>query len=493
MTIQEPNPAMTLPPDERPTPDAILMQTKWSDLEHARGCADDLPRELRRFLDNNIMARTYAVAECLEVVSHQNSIYQATTPVALYVAALLADPRTGALEIISRDGKLPLLREVLIDWLGWIAADASDEVLAISRRHGFGEYPAQTILRAARPALLRAVLAFTGDPQPIVRRAAATAALHIVDVPEGYREHHDQLRQLAIKMLEAETGSYCDDETLNSLNDWCAALDELQADEPPRSSRYHFPRRWAYEDLNDLPLWLVFRTVIAERFQTVPEAPQAKPLFADPPRVGWDDRGFLRDFYNDILHQDTCDPHTADGVPLLVAIAVDDRVPPQQRFDAVELLFDIATVSGRHEAESWPNTPPHADPRSEEKASAAVQAYLPELLARWNSECPAVQMALAALAVVSPTARTAPALTARLKRYLDQHPAGTDAGDFTRFVLDLASDDEHRIVDSVETLTDAYWRGTSREAPLRSRAFHLLEQMLTKVKRQLTAEAIARG
>lgn len=57
----------------------------------------------------------------------------------------------------------------------------------------------------------------------------------------------------------------------------------------------------------------------------------------------WDDRRFLSDFYNDILHPDTCGPYTADGVPLSAAIAGDDRVPARHRFDAVDLLFDIAT------------------------------------------------------------------------------------------------------------------------------------------------------
>lgn len=457
MTTQDPDYAVTTPTAGLPTPDEVLAQTSWHDLEHARGSAGDLPAGLRRLLDDNILARTDAVATCLEVASHQSSTYTATTPVALYVAAILADPRASELEIISRDGKLPLLRVVLIDWLAAIAHDVSDEVLAIGRRNGFDEYPEQTTLRAARPVLFQAVMAFTRDTQPIVRQAAVAAALQILDTPEERHLHQQQ----------------------------------LELNESPRSDSYRFPRSWAYEDPGSLPLRLVFRTVIAERFQTIPKTPQAAMLFTEPLRPCWDDRRFLGTFHDAILHQDTCDPHTAAGVPLLVALAVDDRVPPQQRFDAVELLFDIATASDRHEAQYWPHTPPHADPRSEAEASSAVQAHLPELLARWSSECPAVQLALAALAVVFPTERTLPALTARLQQFLDRHPAGTDAGDYTRFVLDLASGDGPKILGSIETLTNAYREGTPRQAPLRSRALHLLDQMLTNVRRRLKATVAA--
>ncbi|GAA2047764.1 hypothetical protein GCM10009839_61290 [Catenulispora yoronensis] len=440
------------------------------------------------------MVRTDAVAGCLEEVSHQGSTYSATTPVALYVAALLDDPRTAMLDVISRDGELWPLRLVLIDWLGTVAADVGDKALTWCRVYGAGEQRTQSSLRAVRPSLLRAVLAFAGDSRMSVRRVAAAAALRILDPPEECHQDPDGLRQLAIAMLkagsgagagaEAESGSRCDEQALGSVDAWCRAIEESRADAVPYIGGSYYPWRPQWKNL---PMWLVFRTVIAERRPAIPRVSQAIPLFADPPEADRNDRGFLRDFYNDILHQDTCGPQTVDGVPLLAAIAVDERVPPQHRFDAVKLLFSIATVSGRHEAQNWPDTPPHADPRSEEAARAAVQQYVPELLARWSSECPAVQLALAALAVVSPTARTSPALAARLQGFVDRHPAATGIGDFTRFVLDLATDDECTIGKSVETLTNAYWRGTPRSAPLRGRAFHLLEQVLVKVRYELTA------
>jgi hypothetical protein len=233
------------------------------------------------------------------------------------------------------------------------------------------------------------------------------------------------------------------------------------------------------------PIRQLFRDVIADRMPGC-RPPQAVMLFGSEIDPCWDDRNFLADFYNEILHQDTCQPATADGLSLIAALAVDDRIPARQRFQAVDLLFNAATVAERHLAETWPATPQHADPDSEARARSAVQAHLPTLLTRWPAECPAVRLALAGLAVVFPTDRTLPALTPRLRTFTHQHPQGTDVGDYVRFVLVLAAQDEDRILATTEKLTDVYWTGTARGVPTRARALHLLGQMLTKVGIGLT-------
>ncbi|WAZ19035.1 hypothetical protein STRCI_000055 [Streptomyces cinnabarinus] len=234
------------------------------------------------------------------------------------------------------------------------------------------------------------------------------------------------------------------------------------------------------------PIRRIFRDVVSDRLKG-PHPPQAAMLFdplADP---FWKDDGrFLGDFYNAILHQDTCQQGTAGGVALLAVLAVDDRVPARRRFDAVDLLFCAATVTERKLAGCWPDTPPHADPDSEDRARRAVQSCTPDLLARWSAECPAVRLALAGLAVVFPTARTLPALTPRLQGFTEQHPPGTDIGDYVRFVLTLAAQDDNQTLACVEDFTDAYWKGTSRSAPTRARALHLLGQMLDTVGTNLT-------
>ncbi|MFI1439065.1 hypothetical protein [Streptomyces fructofermentans] len=230
------------------------------------------------------------------------------------------------------------------------------------------------------------------------------------------------------------------------------------------------------------PVRLVYRDVVADRVP-IPRPPQAALLFAPSADPYWHDDGrFLGDFYSEVLHQDTCDPYTAGAVPLLAALAVDDRVPPRQRFQVVGLLFAVATVTERHRAQCWPDTPPHADPDSEYRAGEAVRCRTADLLARWADECPAVRLALAALAVVHPTARTLPALTPRLQGFADHHPLGTDIGDYVRFVLVLAACDNTGTLDAVESFTQARWRGTARGAPVRARALHLLGRMLDGVE-----------
>lgn len=226
----------------------------------------------------------------------------------------------------------------------------------------------------------------------------------------------------------------------------------------------------------------LFRDVVAERLPGR-RPPQAGMLFDAEIDPCWDEPTFLGDFYNEILHQDTCQTTTADGLVLLAVLAVDDRIPARHRFQAVELLFNAATVAERHLADTWPATPPHADPLNEARVRSAVRAHTPALLNRWSAECPAVRLALAGLAVVFPTDRTLSALTPRLRTFIHQHPPGTEIGDYVRFVLVLASQDADRILTVTEGLTDAYWTGTARGAPTRARALHLLGQMLTKVPR----------
>ncbi len=169
------------------------------------------------------------------------------------------------------------------------------------------------------------------------------------------------------------------------------------------------------------PIRQLFRDVIADRLRDRMPL-QAAMLFDSETDPAWDDRSFLAEFYNEILHQDTCQPSTAEGLALLAALAVDDRIPARHRFQAVDLLFRAATVAERHLAETWPATPQHADPDSEARGCKAIRLHTPDLLARWPVECPAVRLALVNLAVVFPTDRTLPALTARLLSFMNQHP-----------------------------------------------------------------------
>ncbi|MFG2659264.1 hypothetical protein [Streptomyces sp. NPDC048425] len=200
------------------------------------------------------------------------------------------------------------------------------------------------------------------------------------------------------------------------------------------------------------PIRQLIRDVIAERLPGR-RLPEAAMLFGAEIAPSWDDRSFLGDFYKEILHHDLCQPAAPDGLVLLAALAVDDRIPARHRFRAVDLPFRAATVAERHLAETWPATPQHADLDSEAWARSAVQAHTLDLLTRWSAECPAVRLALAVLDVVFPTDRTRPANTAPA----DLHPParqGTDISDYVRFVLALAAQDEDRLLTVTERLTE---------------------------------------
>jgi hypothetical protein len=76
-----------------PGPRVLLRQTDWSMLDHAYGGADDIPRALTQLTDDDPEVRATALRH-LERVNHQNTIYSATAPVAVYIAGVLGDPRT---------------------------------------------------------------------------------------------------------------------------------------------------------------------------------------------------------------------------------------------------------------------------------------------------------------------------------------------------------------------------------------------------------------
>lgn len=216
-------------------PHTLLAETNWAELEHALGPAVDLQAGLGQFLDDDIALRSEAVSRYLELVNHQNSIYTATTTVALYVAAVLADPRTNALELVRRGGKQPgPMRAALLDWLGSIADDVSDEVLEIALRHGFcfDETSPTMKLRAARPRLFHTAAAFVHDPQPEIRHAAVTAALLLLDAPDERRRYRDAFTPLVLDVLTTSANNYYRLRALDSLDAWGEDTSALRLDAP---------------------------------------------------------------------------------------------------------------------------------------------------------------------------------------------------------------------------------------------------------------------
>ncbi|MFE9939145.1 hypothetical protein [Streptomyces hirsutus] len=81
-----------------PEPAAVLANTDWGALEHAYGTAEDTPAQLVALFADDQPTRSQALDHLHHVVHHQNTLYAATVPAALYVAAILLDPRCPSIK-----------------------------------------------------------------------------------------------------------------------------------------------------------------------------------------------------------------------------------------------------------------------------------------------------------------------------------------------------------------------------------------------------------
>ncbi|MFC4039577.1 hypothetical protein ACFO1B_14215 [Dactylosporangium siamense] len=202
----------------------MLSDTDWPTLEHATGPATELPAVLLRLLDDDPSARTAALRH-LERIHHQNTIYPATAPAAVYLAAILPDPRTSAPMpgTVGRRrvvGPRPL-RAVLLDQLGDMADDVGDEVAALAMKYGddLRDVPAVVALRAARPTIFRVVASFVDDGDPVIRAAAVVAAGRLTDHPSllGFRA---ELAHRLQALLDTAADSWHRDRARELLTCW---------------------------------------------------------------------------------------------------------------------------------------------------------------------------------------------------------------------------------------------------------------------------------
>ncbi len=160
-----------------PDPAALIEETDWESLEHAYGPAEDTARRLVELLDEDSEVQANALAQLDMSVLHQGSLYSATPPAALFVAAILRHPRT----LIEHESAYPWdnrrrpFRAALLEWLGLMAESVAYE------EPGDGvEGDEQDVIescRATRPAIYSAVAPYLDDPFPAVREAAIGAAV----------------------------------------------------------------------------------------------------------------------------------------------------------------------------------------------------------------------------------------------------------------------------------------------------------------------------
>ncbi|MFJ9434817.1 HEAT repeat domain-containing protein [Streptomyces sp. NPDC101490] len=167
-----------------PDPKTLIEDTDWTALEHAYGAATDTPVRLLQLLDEDSDVQAGALGLLDISVLHQESLYSATAPAALYVAAVLNDPRTltSHEDYSTWDDRPRPLRAALLEWLGQIADSA-----AYSEGTGEedGNDPGVTnAVRAVRGLIYHAVAPHILAPDPTVREAALSATAVLLQSPE---------------------------------------------------------------------------------------------------------------------------------------------------------------------------------------------------------------------------------------------------------------------------------------------------------------------
>ncbi|GAA2485719.1 hypothetical protein [Streptomyces gobitricini] len=216
---EQPHPA-ALPPFQ-----ALLDGTNWASLATACGTGESLPAALALLTSSDPVIRQSVLQDALGPVTHQNSIYEATVPVALYVAAILNHPAVTAGDD-SRDAKTSPNRPTLVrllEWLGDTAYDADDECVAIGERlYGEGfldEYEEMRAFRDARPAIFSAIRALLGHANADVRHTALVAAIPLIEHPL-LTQHQAALASYARRLLATSTDRRHRDRVLDALKAW---------------------------------------------------------------------------------------------------------------------------------------------------------------------------------------------------------------------------------------------------------------------------------
>ncbi|ARF73104.1 hypothetical protein B7C62_13125 [Kitasatospora albolonga] len=182
---------------------AVLAETDWGSLQTAFGSGECLPEVLARLLEPDPKVQVTALSELSELVGHQNSVYEATAPVALYVAGALAHPAAMTL----RPYRGVPIRAALLNWLAFTAYDASDEMVDRTEQYFPGFLTPGTVVAAfrdLRPMLYRAVVPFLRDSHEDVREAAVTAALILAEHP-ALAVHRDHLAVHARAVLDTSS------------------------------------------------------------------------------------------------------------------------------------------------------------------------------------------------------------------------------------------------------------------------------------------------
>ncbi|MEV0743383.1 hypothetical protein AB0I51_47435 [Streptomyces sp. NPDC050549] len=169
--------------DEAETYRVLVTATNWAALGHAYGSAAEAPKRLAELLAQDQSVRTKALDYLHHALHHQNTLYEATVPAALCVAAIVPNPRTTSTVDKDHDSFPGCMRTELLLWIASVAGEVTDEAEVHSRRHGFplDDYPPAVGIRRIRPQLYSAAVAYVDDTDRHTAEAAITACIRLLD------------------------------------------------------------------------------------------------------------------------------------------------------------------------------------------------------------------------------------------------------------------------------------------------------------------------
>ncbi|MEV7400464.1 hypothetical protein AB0N93_08665 [Streptomyces sp. NPDC091267] len=174
----------------------VLSETDWGTLATPFRNGE----VLARLLTPDPRVQVNALSELREMVGHQNTIYEATAPAAMYVAGILTHPAA----MTPRPYRNVPIRAAMLSWLASTVYDASDEIVGRTEQYFPGFLSPGTIVasfRDLRPMLYQAVSSFLRDSHADVREAAVVAGLILAEHPV-LTVHRDHLAVHARAILD---------------------------------------------------------------------------------------------------------------------------------------------------------------------------------------------------------------------------------------------------------------------------------------------------
>ncbi|MEV6536195.1 HEAT repeat domain-containing protein [Streptomyces sp. NPDC051639] len=155
-------------------------EVDWASMEHAYGCAEEVPRLLRGLASPSPQERERALDGMYGAVHHQGDVYDSTLACVPFLFALVTRP-----ELPDRSGIVELL--VSIGGAATLDEQPPEDADPAGERPLEGADPADDNHAMARTAVRAGAAVFAGlagDRDPEVRRSAATAVTLFLDEPE---------------------------------------------------------------------------------------------------------------------------------------------------------------------------------------------------------------------------------------------------------------------------------------------------------------------